>query len=324
MTWQSRVSAQTPGLLRVIIPRKDGDFGLCNLFLVALVLCAPAISSAQVVISEIMYDPPGTDAKHEWVELFNAGDSAVDLSKWKISDGTTHLFNAPPKNGSRGSLTIGPGEYLVIAADATTFLNDNPEVSASVIDTSLSLDNTSGSALLVRPDNSIEDKVSYGNGLGGNGDGKTLQRRKPTSKVIVAADPTLGRGIPVAVPKTKAPVKSASASAAVADQTPATPVAAQEIPAQKQTANPQPHQAVAYAPAQSSDSADDSDSVEPATSSQVATVASAADASESSSPTALTWILALAGLVACVVAAVIFSRSLRKNEWDIQDVPSKK
>jgi hypothetical protein len=53
--------------------------------LTALMLCASALGS--VVINEIEVNPPegGTD----WVELYNSGDAAVDLSGWKatITDG---------------------------------------------------------------------------------------------------------------------------------------------------------------------------------------------------------------------------------------------
>src|SRR5688500_13153043 len=88
-----------------------------------LVLFALGVSNAlaQVVISEIHYHPyekpvflsngsPAldyTEDVHEFVELHNAGSTAVDLSGWQLSEGVDYTF---PSN-----TTIGPGGYRVVA-----------------------------------------------------------------------------------------------------------------------------------------------------------------------------------------------------------------
>jgi hypothetical protein len=49
------------------------------------------------------------ESREKWVELFNRGSEAVELSGWKLSSGIRYTFGAGE--------SIGPGEYLVVAAD---------------------------------------------------------------------------------------------------------------------------------------------------------------------------------------------------------------
>ncbi len=62
-----------------------------------------------IVISEIMYHPaaPAGAVESEWIELFNAGAGAVDLSGWEFTRGIGYVV---PEG-----VTMGPGEYLVVA-----------------------------------------------------------------------------------------------------------------------------------------------------------------------------------------------------------------
>ena len=49
------------------------------------------------------------ESREKWVELFNRGSEGIDLSGWSFSSGIRYDFPAGE--------TIGPGEYLVVAAD---------------------------------------------------------------------------------------------------------------------------------------------------------------------------------------------------------------
>ena len=49
-------------------------------------------SRAEVIISEIMYDPQNADTNREWVELFNTGTSAVSLSGWQFGLPSNNLW----------------------------------------------------------------------------------------------------------------------------------------------------------------------------------------------------------------------------------------
>jgi len=63
--------------------------------IVAVTTVTPA--RAAVVINEIAASEP---ADHEWVELFNTGPDAVDLTGWKfVEDGVNHGL-APFAGGS--------------------------------------------------------------------------------------------------------------------------------------------------------------------------------------------------------------------------------
>jgi len=79
-----------------------------------------------VVINEIMYNPLGTDAPAEWVELYNPSDSSIDLAGWTISNGTvptTDTLTAHPQFGD-GSTTIPANGYAVIMAETTTVFEE--------------------------------------------------------------------------------------------------------------------------------------------------------------------------------------------------------
>ncbi len=43
-----------------------------------------SLFSQNVVINEVLYDPAGADTGYEWVEIYNAGEQAVNLSGWII------------------------------------------------------------------------------------------------------------------------------------------------------------------------------------------------------------------------------------------------
>jgi len=78
-----------------------------------------------VVITEIMYHPyhpdPGTeDIGAEYIELFNRGSEPVSLAGWRIINGVDFVFP---------DVTIGAGEYLVVAADADIIKSMYPWVS---------------------------------------------------------------------------------------------------------------------------------------------------------------------------------------------------
>ena len=82
------------------------------------VLAAPA-ANAQLVLSELMYNPVG-GSTNEFVELHNAGDSAVDVGGWRFSAGITYTFPLPSVIEAKG--------YLVVAVNRPAFLALYPAV----------------------------------------------------------------------------------------------------------------------------------------------------------------------------------------------------
>lgn len=65
-----------------------------------------------VVINEVMSNPPGADAGFEWVELYNPGTQAIDLSGWGIAAGTSSYSTS---GAIPVGTFIGPGQFLVVA-----------------------------------------------------------------------------------------------------------------------------------------------------------------------------------------------------------------
>lgn len=159
-----------------------------------VVLFLPISVHAGIVVSEFLYDADGTDANKEYVEIFNAGSSAVDLTKWKLNDGSNHTLNVPPKNGGTGTITLEAGAYALLVDRAEDFVAAHPGISASVIDTVLSLPNAGGSILLIAEDGSTADSVSYTKDSGGAGDGNSLHRVSAGGNVFTEGAPTRGSG----------------------------------------------------------------------------------------------------------------------------------
>ena len=62
-----------------------------------------------VVINEVMFNPPGDHRSGEYIELYNRGDTEVDLTGWRFVEGVNFAFPS-------GTI-IKPGKFLVIAAD---------------------------------------------------------------------------------------------------------------------------------------------------------------------------------------------------------------
>ena len=79
----------------------------------------PAFATGDIVISEIMYNSSSTD--DEWVELYNASGSNIDLDgSWRLSySGNNYDFDA---------FTLNSGAYMTVAVGSNgdaTYNNDN-------------------------------------------------------------------------------------------------------------------------------------------------------------------------------------------------------
>ena len=87
-------------------------------FIAVLFIFTP--TKAQIVINEVHYNPAtsqGSDYHYEFVELFNAGQSDVDLTGYVFmleDDDRTYQ-----KKTTLGSLTIAAGSYAIISTDTS-------------------------------------------------------------------------------------------------------------------------------------------------------------------------------------------------------------
>jgi len=99
------------------------------------------IYPSNIFINEILPSPEGSDAKNEWVEIFNQNCFEVDLSNWRITDtvGKTKTYTFP--------------EGTVIKAEGFLVL--------SRLVTKIILNNNQDSLNLLQPNGVIIDEASY-------------------------------------------------------------------------------------------------------------------------------------------------------------------
>ena len=137
-----------------------------------------------VVINEIMYhhaplpalDGSVMSSSEEWLELYNAGDEAVDLSGWSLVDAVKFQF--PPDTD------LPAGEYLVVAKDADSMGMQFPGISV-VGDYDGKLDNSRERIALLDECGTLMDEVRYADGgrwpEWADGGGSSLELRDPTA-----------------------------------------------------------------------------------------------------------------------------------------------
>ena len=157
-------------------------------FLFVLVLVFyPFFSSASVVINEIMYDLEGADGGREWVEVFNNGSEAVDLSGWRLYEAdVNHKINLIKETDN---FILPANAFAIIADDAAKFLTDWPNFSGVIFSSSFSLSNTGENLILRDSELADIDNISYDSRQGANGDSNSLQK---INSNWVAIKPTPG------------------------------------------------------------------------------------------------------------------------------------
>jgi len=147
---------------------------------------------AEVIFSEIMYNPEGTDSGREWIEVYNSGSDSVDLANYKLlENGTSHKIIA---NTEDGSTILGSNAYAVIVDNPIKFLADFANTS-SVFDSAFSLKNTGEEIQIIDPSGISADTVNYLPEWGANGTGNSLQLN---DDIWIPAEPT-----PSAINKTE-------------------------------------------------------------------------------------------------------------------------
>ncbi len=138
--------------------------------IVGILLVALPSITAEVLINEIRYDVPGSDAGHEWIEIINTGWSSLNLTRWKLYEqGVNHNLNL-----MTGSLILSTGEFAVIADDAATFQQDYPAFAGTLFDSVFSLSNT-GEYLAFYNGSDFVGGVNYSSSWGG-GNSYSLER----------------------------------------------------------------------------------------------------------------------------------------------------
>jgi len=144
-----------------------------------------------IVINEFV---PAPSSGSEWVELYNAGSSSVDVSNWVIDDDTPGGTRVVIANG-----TIVPaGGYLVVAIPSAILNNSGDAVtlsdaSGTTVDQIHYTSSTSNQAILRIPDGSstIMSSASLSPGSANAPESSTATRAPETSTPTASTLPTL-------------------------------------------------------------------------------------------------------------------------------------
>ena len=109
-------------------------------------------ASTKVSITEIMYHPASNVDAEEYLEIYNAEPTSLDLAGWKL-DGAVN-FDFP-------AITLGSGQRLVIAADTTAFGSLYPTVTNVIGGWEGTLSNRSETIRLIDAQGIQVDRVEY-------------------------------------------------------------------------------------------------------------------------------------------------------------------
>ena len=115
----------------------------------------------QVVVTEFMKDPTTvSDAKGEWIELFNPGTAPVDVEGWVLSDLGS---DATVLDNSGLGISIAPGGYLVLGRERDPNLNG--DVKVDIVYTGFTLSNGADEIRLSVPGGQVVDELFYDDGV---------------------------------------------------------------------------------------------------------------------------------------------------------------
>ena len=100
-------------------------------------LYLPFVASAQVVITEIMYDVEGSDSEKEWVEIYNSDSESITIKggtsgqdSWRIYHKSASGVESNKTFASeayQGTMTLAPNGYAVVVQNGDSFKNDSDE-----------------------------------------------------------------------------------------------------------------------------------------------------------------------------------------------------
>ncbi len=138
--------------------------------LVFLFLISFHVAHAALEITEIMYDPKGANAGHQWIEVYNSGTDSVSIDNtWRFNDGSSHYIN------DKDPFVVPPQFYFILTGSKDTFLADHPSYSGTVIDTSMSL-HKDGDTISLLSSGETMAEATYTSSMGGSQNDNSLQK----------------------------------------------------------------------------------------------------------------------------------------------------
>ena len=131
----------------------DTNSNLYQSFNSDMTLTPVFVPASDLVINEIHYNPRGSSESAEFIEIYNPDTNARSLNAYEFGDGVCFEFPA--------DATIGPGEYIVIANDASIYQGNGYQV-FEWEDSNL---NNNGEHLsLINRSGQVIDSLSYNDG----------------------------------------------------------------------------------------------------------------------------------------------------------------
>ncbi len=125
--------------------------------------CAAGTVAGSLVITEIMNDLEGSPAEPEgeWIEIYNPGPSAVNLSNVRVRDASS---SSGPIVPTSGTAIIQPGAYVVLARTANLDISGGAVRAVATYDT-VALNNSGTESVIIETTTGTQiDSVSYGSG----------------------------------------------------------------------------------------------------------------------------------------------------------------
>ncbi|MFO0724250.1 MAG: PKD domain-containing protein [Myxococcota bacterium] len=116
------------------------------------------VGPGELVISEIMANPSGSETTGEWIELFNASNHPIDVDGFVVHDLGTDSFTI----NHGGPLVVQAGAYLVLGRSSDMAANGG--VSVDYVYSGMALANTADEVVVSA--GAVEvDRVAYDNGV---------------------------------------------------------------------------------------------------------------------------------------------------------------
>ena len=133
-------------------------------FVIALFGCAvPAegqpAATGDIIISEIMHSPDGSDTDREYVEVFNTTSRAIDLKDWVLV-GEDPALSDPESDDVDDAVVVEPGEFAVLCENGTTSENGGIDCAYDYANR-INHTSTEDYVVLRRPDGTQIDLVHY-------------------------------------------------------------------------------------------------------------------------------------------------------------------
>jgi len=131
-----------------------------------------------LVINEINYNSADDRNANDWIEIYNPGETTIDISGWEIKDDNDeHSFIFP------NSTLIYGEDFVVVARDKSTFQTFYPDVANVIGNFDFGLSSNDDAVRLYDPNGTLIDEVYYSSDYPwpteADGNGPTLELLEP-------------------------------------------------------------------------------------------------------------------------------------------------